>query len=177
MRKLTVGTLVSLDGIFGDPRSWASEYFDDEAAERSLRKLMAADAMLMGRHTYEYFAPSWSALTGPYPDRINAMPKYVFSSTLTTAEWNNATIVSGDPVRAVKEMKQQGDGDLVIYGYGQLARTLLEHDLVDEVDFWVHPVVLGDGVPLFRPGQLRRLRLVSAQPYSTGVVSLRYATS
>ncbi|MGW7267029.1 dihydrofolate reductase family protein [Streptomyces sp. NPDC054842] len=175
MRKLHVGSLVSLDGVYGDPRAWASEYFDDEAAELSLRKLLDCEAMLMGRHTYEYFAPAWSAQTGPYPDRLNAMPKFVFSSKLTTAEWNNTAIVPGDPVRAVEEMKRQDGADLVIYGFGQLARTLLEHDLVDELDFWIHPVVLGDGAPLLRPGQLRRLRLVSARPRATGVVSLRYA--
>lgn len=175
MRKLHVGSLVSLDGVYGEPRGWASEYFDDEAAELSLRRLLACDAMLMGRNTYEYFAPAWPAQSGPYPDRLNAMPTYVFSSKLTTAEWNNTTIVPGDPVRAVEGMKRQDGGDLVIYGLGQLARTLLEHDLVDELDLWVHPVVLGAGASLFRPGQLKRLRLLSARPRATGVVSLRYA--
>jgi dihydrofolate reductase len=174
MRKLIVGSLVSLDGVYGDPRSWASAYFDDEAAEKSRQRLMDSEAMLMGRNTYEYFAPAWSAMTGPYPDRINAIRKYVFSSTLSSASWNNSTIVSGDPVPAVAALKEQDGADLVIYGYTRLAQALLEHDLVDELDFWVHPVVLGGGTPLFRPGKLKALRLISAEAHPTGVVSLRY---
>lgn len=177
MRKLSVSALVSLDGVHGEPRSWASEFFDDEAAEISLQKLMASDAMLMGRNTYEYFAPAWSVATGAYLERLNAMRKYVFSSTLTSAEWNNSVIVSGDPVRAVAELKEQDGADLVSYGYGQLTQTLLEHDLVDEFDIWIHPVVLGQGTPLFRPGKHKALRLEAVQARPTGVVSLRYARS
>ena len=175
MRKLIVSTLVSLDGAYGDPGSWATAYFDDEAAEKSLAQLLTADAMLMGRGTYEYFAPVWPAMTGPYPDRINAMQKYVFSSTLTAAEWNNSTIVSGDAVAAVAALKQRAGKDLVIYGYGRLAQTLLEHDLVDELGFGIHPLMLGSGRALFRPGQEKTLRLVSAEPRSNGVVYLLYA--
>ncbi|MPZ83059.1 MAG: dihydrofolate reductase [Actinophytocola sp.] len=175
MRKLIVNTLVTLDGVYGDPRSWAGPYFDEEAAESSLALLRDSDAMVMGRVTYEYFAETWPADTGPYADRVNGIRKYVFSSTLTAVEWTNSTLVSDDPVGSVARLKSEGDGYLVMYGFGQLARTLLAHDLVDEVGFWVFPLLIGDGVPLFRLAPATHLRLRSAQARSSGVVSLSYA--
>lgn len=174
MRKLIVANLVSLDGVQTDPRSWASAYFDDEAAATSLEQLLRADAMLMGRGTYEYFAPAWPQATGPYADRVNSIRKYVFSSTLSTADWANSTIVTGDPVKEVAELKASGSGDLVIYGYNRLAQTLHEHDLVDVLKFGMHPVMLGTGVPLFRPGPTRELRLADVARKPTGVVTLTY---
>jgi dihydrofolate reductase len=177
MRKLIVGSLVSLDGIYGDPQSWAGDYFDEQAAAESLAVLLESDAMLMGRNTYEYFAPAWSSPSGPYLERINEMRKYVFSSTLRTADWNNTTLIPGDPVTAVRELKQQGDRHLVIYGYGQLAQTLLEHGLVDELNFAVNPVILGSGTTLFRPAKRTNLRLVSVKERNNGVVTLSYANA
>jgi dihydrofolate reductase len=177
MRKLIVSSLVSLDGIYGDPQSWAGDYFDEQAAAESLAVLLESDAMLMGRNTYEYFAPAWSSPSGPYLERINEIRKYVFSSTLTTADWNNTKLISGDPVAAVRELKQQGDGHLVIYGYGQLAQTLLEHGLVDELNVVVNPVILGSGTALFRPGKRTNLRLVSVKQRDNGVVTLSYANA
>ena len=177
MRKLIVSSLVSLDGVYGDPQSWAGDYFDEQAATESLAVLLESDAMLMGRNTYEYFAPAWSSPSGAYLERMNEMRKYVFSSTLTTAGWNNTAIISGDPVAAVRELKEQGNGHLMIYGYGQLAQTLLEHGLVDELDFAVNPVVLGSGTTLFRPGKRTNLRLVSITQRRNGVVILSYANA
>jgi dihydrofolate reductase len=174
MRNLVISTLVSLDGVASDPGSWAEPYFDADAAEHSLRRLEAADAFLMGRGSYEYFVPAWPAAGGPYMDRLNAMPKYVFSSRLEHAEWNNTTVVRGDVLEAVRELKAEGGGDLVVYGYGQLSQTLLEHDLVDELSFWVHPVVLGRGAPVLRAGQTKPLRLRGTDVRSSGVVSLTY---
>jgi dihydrofolate reductase len=174
MRNLVISTLVSLDGVASDPQSWAGPYFDAEAAEHSLRRLEDADAFLMGRGSYEYYVPAWPAASGPYMDRLNAMPKYVFSSTLARAEWNNATVVRGDVVEAVRELKAQDGGELVVYGYGQLTRTLLEHDLVDDLSFWVHPIMVGEGTPIFRAGQSKTLRLRGTEVRSSGVVSLSY---
>ena len=174
MRKLKVGALLSLDGIHGEPRSWVGSYFDEAAAAESLENLRRADAMLMGRHTYEYFAPAWPTTPGPYAERVNAIPKYVFSSTLTSTDWTNTTVVAADPVKSVAELKEQGDGDLVIYGFGQLAQTLLEHDLVDEIGFWLHPVLVGRGAPVFRSGLLTNLELTEVAPRPNGVVSLAY---
>jgi hypothetical protein len=99
MRKLIVSSLVWLDGIHGDPQSWIGDYFDEQAAEESLAVLLDSDAMLMGRTTYEYFAPAWSSPSGPYLGRIYEMRKYVFSSTLTTADWNNTTVIPRGPRR------------------------------------------------------------------------------
>src|SRR5256885_5141222 len=106
-RKLVVSALTTADGAHHDPMSFAGPYFDDAAAARSLADLDACDAMLMGRNTYEYFAPAWSNATGPYPQRINDIAKYVFSSTLTDAAWNNTTVLPGDVATAVAELKRQ----------------------------------------------------------------------
>jgi dihydrofolate reductase len=177
MRKLIVSSLVSLDGIHGDPQSWVGDYFDEQAAEESLAVLLGSDAMLMGKTTYEYFAPAFSSPSGPYLQRIYEMRKYVFSSTLTAADWNNTTIIRGDPVAAVRELKQQGDRHLVIYGYGQLAQTLLEHGLADQLSFVINPVMVGGGTTLFRPGKRTNLRLVSVTERRNGAVTLSYANA
>ena len=175
MRKLIVSSLVSLDGIHGDPQSWVGGYFDEQATEESLAVLLDSDAMLMGKNTYEYFAPAWSSPSGSYLERINEMRKYVFSSTLAAADWNNTKIIPGDPVAAVQELKDQGDGHLMIYGYGQLAQTLLEHGLVDKLNFVINPVIVGTGTTLFRPGKRANLRLVSVTPRRNGAVTVSYA--
>ncbi|MCP2336039.1 dihydrofolate reductase family protein [Actinomadura rupiterrae] len=175
MRSLIVSSLVSLDGVHGDPQSWIGDLFDEQAVEESLATLLDCDAMLMGRNTYDYFAPNWSTASGPYLERINEMPKYVFSSTLTRADWNNTTVVPGDPAAAVRELKEQGDGHLMIYGYGRLAQTLLEDGLVDRLNFVVNPVMAGSGTPLFRPGKRTDLRLVSATERRNGAITLSYA--
>jgi len=177
MRKLIVSSLVSLDGVHGDPQSWAGDLFDEQAAEESLAVLLDSDAMLMGKNTYEYFAPTFSPSSGPYLERINQMRKYVFSSTLTAADWNNTTIIPGDPAAAARELKRQGDRHLVIYGYGQLAQTLLEHGLVDTLSFVINPVIVGSGTTLFRPGERANLRLVSVTERRNGVVTLSYANA
>jgi len=175
MRRLIVSSFVSLDGVIGDPRAWASEYFDEQAVQKSLAVLQSCDAMLMGTNTYEYFAPAWSAATDPYGARITAMPKYVFSSSLTSAEWNNTIVVSADAVAAAAELKQQDGGDLIMYGYGRLAQAFLEHGLVDELNIGIHPVIVGHGTPLFRPGPSKAMQLTAVERSATGVVSLTYS--
>lgn len=174
MRKLTIGALVTLDGVQHEPRSWAGPYFDDAAAADSLAKLLEADAMLMGRRTYEYFAPAWPQATGPYADRVNAIPKHVFSRTLESVGWTGATLVRDDVVRSVRELKGQGGGDLVVYGFGRLGRTLLQHDLVDVLDLWVHPVLLGGAEPPAWTAPALPLSLTGVQQRPNGVVSLTY---
>src|SRR5262249_10838654 len=159
MRRLIESTLLSLDGVIGEPHVWASEYFDGEAQEKALEQLLASDAMLMGRHTYETFSQTWPKLSGPYPDRINAMRKYVFSSALQEADWNNSTIVKGDVAAEVTKLKQQNGQDLVIYGHGPLGETLLEHNLIDQLQFAIHPLLVGRGALLFRDGQKTTLKL------------------
>ena len=174
MRRVIESTLVSLDGVIGDPQVWANEYFDDEATALAHQQLVASDAMLMGRRTYEMFAATSPGYSSEYAKRMNNIPKYVFSSTLDAVEWANSVIVSGDPARAVAELKQQGDGDLVMYGHGPLARALLERRLLDELRLWIHPLLVGHGTLLFREGPKAALNLAATQTLTSGVVILTY---
>jgi dihydrofolate reductase len=111
---------------------------------------------------------------GPVHGAAARDTKYVFSSTLEHADWDNTTIVGGDAVEAVRELKAGGDGDLVAYGYGALSQALLEHDLVETLTFFIHPIVVGTGTPAFRPGMAKRLRLEHTEARSTGVVTVSY---
>jgi dihydrofolate reductase len=174
MRKIINSAFVSLDGVTADPASWASGYFDREAAQEAAQALQTHDGMLMGRGTYEYFADDMPKQTGPYADAINAINKYVFSSTLENADWNNSTIIRGDVVAAVNELKQQDGGDLIMYGHGRLSQTLLEHQLVDELRISVYPLLLGQPRAAGRNGQTLRLTLVGTTAYPSGVVALTY---
>src|SRR4029453_608399 len=161
MRKIIESTLMSLDGVFGDPHIWATEYFDSESERAAFELLSTGDAMLMGRRTYEFFAAAFPHQTGEYGDRINKIRKYVFSNTLKKADWNNSLLISGDVVAEAAKLKAQGGGDLVIYGHGMLARTLLENDLLDELKIWVHPLFMGQGESLVQGGAQRELTLVA----------------
>ena len=171
MRKIVNSAFVSLDGVTEDPRSWA--IFDPDSAEEAVQALKAYDGMLMGRGTYEYFADVMPKQTGPYADAINAIRKYVFSSTLERADWNNSTIVRDDVVTAVNDLKQQDGGDLMIYGYGRLSKTLLEHHLVDEIRFSIHPVLVS-AVAAGGSGKKLPLELLGATPSPSGVVALTH---
>ena len=172
MRKLINSAFVSLDGVTEDPRSWA--FFDPDSGGEAAQVLQALDGMLMGRGTYEYFADVMPEQTGSYADAINAIPKYVFSSTLESADWNNSTIIRGDVVTAVTELKQQDGRDLIMYGYGRLNQTLIENHLVDEIRFSVHPVLVGGRAVGGRNGQTPPLKLLGATPSPSGVVALTY---
>ena len=164
MRKIVNSAFVSLDGVTEDPRSWAT--FDPDSGEEAAQTLQALGGMIMGRGTYEYFADVMPQQTGPYADAINAIRKYVFSSTLESAEWNNSTIIRDDDVvAAVTKLKQEDGGDLMMYGYGRLSRTLIESHLVDEIRFSVHPVLVGQTLPLM---------LIGTTPSPNGVVALTY---
>lgn len=175
MRKIIEYTLVSVDGVFaGAAISGFSEYRDDAYMRDGLGQALACDALLMGRTTYEDFAAIWPRRTDPWADRINAMPKYVFSSTLEKAEWNNTTIVRGDVVAEVTKLKQQEGRDLLIYGHGLLAETLLKHHLLDVLDLSIHPLVVGRGKQLFREEENTTLRFVAAKSFSKGIVKLTY---
>ena len=174
MRKIIESTLVSLDGVIGDPHLWAMERFDEEAQKEALEGLRASDAMLLGRRTYEIFAGVWPARTGAYAERLNTMPKYVFTSTLRKVDWNNSTIIHGDVVAEAAKLKQQGGKGLILYGHGLLGQTLLQHHLLDEIHFSVHPVLVGRGKQLFREGAMAKLELISAKARRNGVVVLSY---
>lgn len=175
MRKIIEYTIVSLDGVFaGAALSGFSEYRDEAYMRDGLSQALACDALLMGRNTYEAFATIWPRRTDPWANRINAMPKYVFSSTLEEVVWNNSTLVRGDVVAEVTRLKQQEGRDLLIYGHGLLGETLLKHHLLDVLDLSIHPLVVGQGKQFFREGVSARLRLVAAKSFSKGIVKLTY---
>lgn len=184
MRKLSVSTLVSLDGVIQDPGGfgereyggWANPYFGDFMQAESLRHLRASDYFLIGRRTYELLNKAWGGIKhGAYLERMNEIPKLVASTTLSgPLEWN-ATVIDGDVAAAVSELKRQSGGDIEVYGSPTLVQTLWEHDLVDEYRIALHPVVLGQGTPLFpRPGVGLTLRLAGARTLDSGVVNLSY---
>ncbi len=175
MRKLIEYSLMSLDGVMsGADLSGFFEYRDAAYYRDGLGQLLACDAMLLGRTTYQAFASLWPGREHPWAERLNTMPKYVFSSTLACARWENSSLIRGDVVDAVSTLKQQPGGDLLIWGHGLLARTLLRHGLVDAIDLSVHPVVLGHGSLFFHEGESANLRLVAAKTFARGIVKLTY---
>lgn len=173
MRNIIEYTLVSIDGIF-TATSQFFEYRDEAYIRDGLGQLLACNAMLMGRTTYENFAKLWPGRNHLWAERINTMPKYVFSSTLKEAEWNNSTIIRGDVVAEVTRLKQQEGGDLLIYGHGLLGDTLLKHHLIDALDLSIYPLVLGQGRLFFREGLNTTMRFVAAKSFSKGIVKLTY---
>ena len=168
---------MSADGVVGSPPLWAMDYRDEEVTRDALERLSGSDAMLMGRGTYELFAAIWPGQADDFAQRVNAIRKYVFSSTLASADWSNSTIVRGDVVAEVTKIKEQDGRDLALFGHGRLAQTLLENGLIDELRLSVHPVLAGAGLPQFTNGDKTRLTLVSAKTFTTGVVVLSYQTA
>lgn len=148
---------------------------DDEAFNLNL--VFGADAFLLGRKTYQIWAAFWPTATGDMElaKRMNEIPKYVVSNTLTRADWSNSTLISGDVVAEIRELKEQPGGDLLVYGSADLVDTLLSHDLIDEFRLLFYPVILGSGKHLFRDGiDTHHLRLVESRTFSSGVVLLTY---
>jgi dihydrofolate reductase len=160
-----VSSLISADGVRDAPMSWVGDLFDADAVESSIQQLKSAEAFLMGRGSYEAFAPFRAGGGDPYTDALAAMPKYVFSSTLESTSWANTTIVRTDAVEAVRALP----GTSLMYGFGRLAQSLLAAGLVDELHFGVHPVTVA---PARTP-----LRLLAADRLATGAVALRYAVT
>ena len=174
MRRVVESTLISADGVIGEPHSWTGEHFGEEAVARALEQMRRTDAMVMGRGTYEMFSAIWGRPADDYSSAIYGMKKYVFSSTLDRADWNNTEVVKGDVAATVADLKTQDGQDIVLYGHGGVGQALLEGGLLDELKLWVHPVVVGRGTLLFRPGEHTGLTLAGADTTSTGVVILTY---
>jgi dihydrofolate reductase len=176
MRKLVESTFVTLDGVISDPQVWGMPYWDDEHNEYARRLLFSADALLLGRKTYEGFAQAWPERAGnDFADRFNELPKYVASRTLPPgeAEWN-ATVLAGEVAEAVAAAKEQPGESIVKYGTGEFSQTLLEHKLVDEYHFWLFPEVVGDGERLFDRFRAS-LELLDTTRFGSGIVVLTYA--
>jgi dihydrofolate reductase len=184
MGRIVVTEFVSLDGVMEDPGGvegfkyggWTFEIArGDEGDKFKLDETLDAEALLLGRVTYEGFAAAWPSREGDFADKFNRMPKYVVSSTLHEADWNNSTVLKGNVAEEVPKLRQQHDGDLVVHGSAQLVQALLEHDLVDELRLMVFPVVLGSGKRLFGDtSDKKRLRLVDSKTVGEGVAILIY---
>ena len=187
MGRIVVTEFVSLDGVMEDPGGsedfqhggWSFEFARGEEGDKfKLDEALEADALLLGRVTYEGFAAAWPSREGEFADKFNNMPKYVVSSTLDKAEWSNSTVLKGDVVKEVSKLRQGPDGDIVVHGSAQLVQTLIENDLVDELRLMVFPVVLGRGKRVFgETSDKKRLRLTDSKTVGDGVAILIYEPS
>jgi dihydrofolate reductase len=180
MGKIVNSTFVSLDGVINHMERWHFDFVDDETNAIALQQLRDSGALLMGRHTYDVYAGAWPSRDGDYADRINAMPKYVVSNTLKTAGWANTTVLDGDWIEAVARLKQDPDLNILMHGYGPVAKTLVRHGLLDQLFLWVHPMLAGVGANddlLLSEGLNQRLTLLDVQRLASGVVLLSYQPS
>ena len=181
--RIVVSQFLSLDGVMEDPGGaegfehggWTFKWHSQEIEHDQKDMLFAADALLIGRVTYEGWAAAWPTMTDEdgFADRMNAIPKYVVSSTLDTVEWHNSHLLTGNVADAARELKQQPGRDLLVGGSATLIRELARHDLVDLYRFTVYPVALGSGKRLF-DGDRVDLELVGQRPTSTGAMFLTY---
>jgi dihydrofolate reductase len=180
MRKLIAIEFVSLNGVMEAPERWHFPFVDPELqAEINEASIHSAEALLLGRVTYEAFAATWPLLTQNehgIADRINAMPKYVVSNTLERAEWNNSSIIDGrNLAEEVSKLKRQPGGNINIIGSATLVHSLLAIDLIDEVRLWIHPVLVNGGKHLFDDGlESKSMRLLESKTHERGVVSVLY---
>ena len=184
MGRIVVTEYMSVDGVVEAPSGtesfervgWTDAFSRGPEGDKfKLDETMNSDALLLGRVTYEGFAPVWPHYEGEFADKFNTMPKYVVSQTLTNPEWNNTTVLSGDVVDEVRKLKERYDGDIVVHGSPQLVQTLIEHDLVDALHLQVYPVIVGAGKRLFgETSATKRLRLTSTKTVGSGIHILLY---
>ncbi len=186
MGRIVISENVSLDGVMGDPTGeegsrhggWFQQFLNGDSdawAEVELEEARRATALLLGRRSDEYFGSRWNSRDGEWADRLKSLPKYVVSSTLEDPVWINSTVLKGDVVSEVSKLRQQLDGEIVCFASRQLVRTLLEHDLVDEVRLVVYPAVLGAGDRLFgETSDKTPLRRLESRTIGNGLAYLRY---
>ncbi len=177
MRKVVVTEFLSLDGVMEAPDQWHFPFFNDEMGKYKLDELYATDALLLGRVTYEGFAEAWPSMTDDagFADRMNGLPKYVVSTTMDKAEWNNSTLIKENVADEISKLKQQPGQDIVVHGSADLVQSLMQHDLVDEYRLMIHPVVVGHGKRLFHDGiDTKALKLVDTQTFDTGAMVLTF---
>lgn len=172
MRKIVAGFFISLDGVVEAPETWHFPYFNDEMG--GAVQAMMGEAMLLGRRTYEGFAEYWPNSTDDFADHMNNTPKYVVSQTLTSADWQNSTLISGDVVKELTRIKEEPGGTISTTGSGTLVTSLLREGLIDELHLLLHPIVVGSGKRLFPDGAQVPLRLTDSKTFSTGVLHLTY---
>jgi dihydrofolate reductase len=183
MSRIVVSQFVSVDGVIEDPvgmeelgrGDWTRASSGPEGGKYKVDEIMDAAAMLLGRKTYEGYAAAWPGRDGEYADKLNGMPKYVVSSTLGDPEWSNTTVLQGDAPSAVRKLKEQTDGDILVHGSAELTYALMEHDLVDEWRLMIFPIVVGAGKRFFGdPGKTVDLRLVESRAVGEGVAIMTY---
>jgi dihydrofolate reductase len=186
MGKIVISENITLDGVVQDPTGdegfERGGWFDhvrgsdrDAWAKVELDEAMGAEALLLGRRSYEYFAARWPSRSGEWADRLNSLPKYVVSTTLTDPGWTNSTVLEGEVVEEVAKLKHELEGAIVVYASRQLVGTLMEHDLVDELRLMVYPFVLGSGERLFgETSGKKTARLVNTRTVGDGLVYLTY---
>ena len=175
MRKIIAGLFTSLDGVVEAPEKWTGPYFNDQVGQAVGALMAANDALLLGRVTYEGFAAAFGGQSGGMADQMNGTPKYVVSSTLTSADWQNSTLISGDIAGQIAALKRQPGKNIGMSGSSALVSWLLRHGLLDRLDLLVFPVVLGSGKRLFsEPGGQVPLALTGSEAFSTGVLHLSY---
>ncbi len=180
MRRVINSTYLSIDGVVQDPQLWVFDYRSEELAQRTLDLLFGADAIIMGRRAYETFSKAWPTRTDDtgMADRMNTLPKYVASDTLTDPAWNNTTVTKvGDFPDLVRRLKDQPGKDIVQYGYGPLTTTLIRENLLDEMVIWLHPLFCGASDPtnfISHDTTEAKFRLTDVQRDDSGVVLLHY---
>jgi len=184
MGRIVVTEFVSLDGVMQDPGGaedfkyggWAFEFSRGEEGDKfKYDEVLDSEAFLLGRVTYDGFADAWPEREGDFADRFNNMPKYVVGSKADASRWTNTIVLDGDPVDAVRRVRDEHGGNIYVHGSRQLAQTLFEHDLVDQLNLMVFPVVLGTGKRIFgETGEKKRLRLVDSRVVGDGVAILIY---
>jgi dihydrofolate reductase len=184
MGKIVISENVSLDGVIEDPTGaeglrgggWFFETDRGGDGEKfTLDKTLGSEALLLGRRSYEFFAATWPSRPGELADKMNSLPKYVVSSTLEDLDWNNSKLLEGDVVDQVSKLKQELGGEIVVLGSPQLARTLIEHDLADELRLMIYPVVLGGGARLFgETSDKKPMRLIDTLTVGDGIAVISY---
>ncbi|HKG93291.1 MAG TPA: dihydrofolate reductase family protein [Gemmatimonadaceae bacterium] len=176
MRRIVVTEFLTLDGVMESPEKWSFPFWNEEAATFKHDELLATDALLLGRVTYEGFAAAWPSRTDEsgFADRINSLPKFVVSTTLRDVSWNNSRLIAGNVADEVARLKDAPGGDIGVHGSCTLAQTLIRQDLVDEYHLLVYPVVRGSGKRLFADGVQASLTLADSKTFATGVVALVY---
>jgi dihydrofolate reductase len=173
MGKLTVTSFITLDNVVEDPHLWSGQFQSEDTGELNGAVLGDADSMLLGRVTYEGFAAAWPSRSGDlFSDKFNAMPKYVVSKTLETADWNNSTIIADDVIERIRALRDEQN--VIVWGSPTLVQTLMDNDLVDEYVLLVSPIVRAKGIKLFREaGEQHDLRITESTVLSGGMLALR----
>lgn len=178
MRKIIVSEFLSLDGVMEAPNQWHFPYLSEDMQAYSKEGILECDAFLLGRVTYQEFAPFWPNLTDDesgMADKLNSAPKYVVSTTLDTAEWHNSTLIKANVAEEIGRLKQQPGGIIGLTGSATLIQSLLNRGLIDEYRLLVHPIVVGRGKRLFKEGMdMTTLKLAGTRTFSSGVVLLTY---